>query len=229
MFYDYDQAVKSSVEDPLLVFNLIKEGYYDLVVKAVEAGVNINTTDQAGNDIVTRLLIVKAYDQVLLLMKKRKWNINHQNLDGNTFGHILAKDSSIHALKVIHELSRSTRYLPNVKNNFGETILDIANKYNSNLMAIKIIEDKKFNNIDVISFKNIIDICCNNKLYGKYTKFNNLEIIVDSLEKKDNLLPNVQLLVDEISNNMDIIRKELMNNRYNIVDRIINMSMKVTS
>ena len=80
---------------------------------------------------------------------------NHQNIDGNTFGHILALDDSVAALKVVEQLTKKKNYIPNIKNNKGETVLDRAINSNYVFTAFKILEDKRFNSIDVVSFKKL--------------------------------------------------------------------------
>ena len=59
------------------------------------------------------------------------------------------------------------------------------------------------------------------KYYGKYSKINNLEIIVENLEKKD-LSPSLRHIVDNISDNMDLIKNDIMNNKHTILDTIID-------
>ena len=120
MFYDEKQALRACEEEPSLIFELIKEGYYHLVDELISKNkVDINTVDFAGNDVVARLLKAKQYDLVLKFIRKRSWNLNHQNLDGNTIGHLLVKDTSVSALKILEHLTKSKRYLLNIKNKNG--------------------------------------------------------------------------------------------------------------
>ena len=60
-----------------------------------------------------------------------------------------------------------------------------------------------------------------NKDYGKYSKIDNLEIIVDSLEKKD-LSEAMRDLINCIIENLDRIKNDIMNNRYYTIESIIN-------
>jgi len=173
-------------EDPSLVFSFIKQEKFELVYELIDKNiVNINEVDNLGNDVLTRLLKAREYTYVSLLMKKKNWNVNHQNVDGNTFGHILAMDNNPIAVKVVEELTKKSNYLPNIKNNKDQTAMDIALNNNYLCTAFKILEDKRFNNIDFTSFKNLFVASIGNKDYGKYSKINNLEIIIDSLEKKN--------------------------------------------
>lgn len=216
-----EQLISSCMEEPSLIFNLIKQGYYEEVYDLVSSNkVNINICDSVGNDVVTRLLKVKQYDIVLELMKKRNWDVNHQNIDGNTFGHILAQDNSISALRVVEQLTKKKNYIPNIKNNKGETVLDRAINNNYIYTAIKILEDKRFDNIDLISFKRLWDVCIKNKYYGKYAKLNNLEVIVDSLDKKE-LIPSLRELIEKIINNIEFIKNAIIDGNSKVLDNVI--------
>ena len=66
MFYDVDKAIEACEEDPSLVFELIREGHFELVDKILSKKlVDINTCDEQGNDILSRLLKAGSYDVVL--------------------------------------------------------------------------------------------------------------------------------------------------------------------
>lgn len=226
MFYDEKQVLKACEDDPSLIFDLIKEGCYEIVDGIITKNkVDINLTDTAGNDVIARLFKAKQYDLVLKFMRKRNWNPNHQNLDGNTLGHILVKDSSIHSLKIVEQLTKNKKYLLNIKNKNGETVLDRAIQSNYIYPALKILEAKRFNNIDVLSFKNLYRACIKNTYYGKYSKLNNLEMIVDSLEKKDNLVPSMKKLLTNITDNMDVIKYEIMQDESFVLENMINSSL----
>ncbi len=217
-----EQIYSSCKEDPLAVFTLMKRGEYELVGDLLLNNlISVNLVDGVGNDIVTRLLKARQYDLVLEVMKKRNWDVNHQNDEGNTFGHILAQDDSVMAVKVMEQLTKKTNYYPNIKNNRGETAMDIALSNNYLCTAFKLLEDKRFNNIDVFSFKNLFNVSIKTKEYGRYSKLTNLEIIVDNLEKKE-LDSGMKNLVDNIQNNMDAIKKDIMNNKSSLLESIIN-------
>lgn len=208
--------------DPSLIFSYIKQGNYELAYELVNKNiVNINVIDCLGNDVVTRFLKAKQYDYVIMLMKKKNWNVNNQNDEGNTFGHILATDNNPMAVKVVEELTKKSNYLPNLKNKKHETAMDIALNNNYLCTAFKILEDKRFNDIDFSSFRNLFMASIQNKYYGKYSKINNLEIIVDSLEKKD-LDSTMKNIITTISDNMDKIKNDIMNNRSYTLESIIN-------
>lgn len=226
MFYDEQQAFDACSEDPLLIFTLIKLGHFEVVEALLEKNkVDVNLCDSVGNDVVVRLLKAKQYELVLKLMKKRSWDVNHQNVDGDTFGHILALDNSVSALTLVAQLTKKKNYLPNIRNNKGETIFDRAVNNNYMMTAFKILEDKRFNNISVLSFKRLCHASIKNVYYGKYSKLNNLEVIVGSLEKKE-LVPSMQNLVNKINDNLDEIKSELMGNSYSVLEGIIDSSLE---
>ena len=226
MFYDEQQAFNACSEEPSLIFALIKEGHFSVVEALVEKNkVDVNLYDSLGNDVVTRLLKAKQYELVLKLMKKRSWDMNHQNIDGDTFGHILALDNSVSALMIVSELIKKKNYMPNIRNNKGETIFDRAINNNYIGAAFKILEDKRFNNISVLSFRNLCYASIKNVYYGKYSKLNNLEIIVESLEKKE-LVPSMQILVDKINDNLEEIKNEIMDDGFSVLENIIDTSLE---
>lgn len=216
---DFIDACK---EEPTLVFTLIKQGNYEVVEELINENlINVNIVDSVGNDVVTRLLKAQQYDLVCQLMKKRNWNVNHQNADGNTFAHVLANDDSLFTVKIAEQLIKKKNYIPYIKNKKGETALDRSINNNYICTAFKLLADKKYNNIDAILFRNLFNTCIKNKYYGKYSKINNLEIIVENLEKKD-LSPSLRHIVDNISDNMDLIKNDIMNNKHSILDTIID-------
>lgn len=216
------QLFKACKEDSSFVFTLIKQGEIKVVENLILSNkLNVNVVDSVGNDVVTRLLKAKQYETVLKMMKKRNWDVNHQNVDGDTFAHILAYDDSVAAIKLVEQLTKKKNYLPNIRNNKGQTALDRALSNNYLCTAFKILEDKRFNNIDIFSFKNLFNVTVKNSYYGKYSKINNLEIIVENLEKKklDSLMTE---LIKNISSNMEAIKKEIMNNNSTIIESIIS-------
>ena len=109
-----------------------------------------------------------------------------------------------------------------LKNNEGKTILDIAIEKDNLVTAFKILEDKRFNNIDVMSFLSFYKTFIKSKEYGKYTKLSNLEIMVSNLENKNELLPMMDRLVNMILENFDHIKNELMKNKLTSMDNIIH-------
>ena len=229
MFYSDREMLNACSEDPSLIFTLIKQGEFETIQLLIDENrINVNQCDTVGNDVVTRLLKAKQYDMVLQLMKKKNWNVNNQNVEGDTFGHILAQDNSAFVVKLVEQLTKKTNFIPNIKNDKGETILDKAINNNYLCTAFKVLEDKRFNNIDILSFQKLFNVCIKNTYYGKYSKLNNLEVIVSNLDKKE-LMPVMKDLIDEIKNNMTIIKEEIMNNKSNSLETLITSSLNTVT
>lgn len=223
MLYDEKKITKMVEADSSLIFELIKDGYFELVDKILsKKKVSINTVDVAGNDVLVRLLKVKQYDLVLKYMRRKEWNVNHQNHDGNTFAHILVTVNYVNVIKIIKELKKNKDFSPNIKNDKGQTILDKSINENYIYTTIKILEDNRFNNIDISSFKKLYNTYINSTYYGKYSKLNNLEIIIDNLEKKKGLVPSIQKLIDLINENMELIKNEILDNKTTNLEVMIN-------
>lgn len=211
----------SCKEDPSQIFHYIKNGDFDIVLNLITNNiVSINETDGVGNDVLSRLLKVREYDLVLNLMKKRNWNVNHQNEEGNTFAHILAKDDSIMAVKVMEQLTKKNNFIPNIKNNNDETAMDIALNNKHLCTAFKLLEDKRFNNINIFSFRNLYEASIKNKVYGKYSKLMNFDLIIDSLSKKE-LDSSMNSFINVLYDNIDSIKSEFMNNRFSLIESLI--------
>ena len=223
MFFDEAKAVKACEEDPSLIFELIKEEHFELVDKILsKKKVSVNVVDRAGNDVVTRLLKARQYDLVLKYMKKKEWDVNHQNLDGTTFAHYLVSINYVAVLDIIKQLRKNKNFLPNIKNKKGESILDKSINDNYIYTTLKVLEDDRFNSIDVLSFTRIIDTYIKSSAYGKYSKINNLEVILDSLDQKDGLLPVMEQMIRNIRDNLDIIKIEIMKNRSRHLESVID-------
>jgi len=223
MFYNETKTIELVGDDPSLIFELIKEGHFELVDKLLTKKiVDINICDEAGNNILVRLLKQGAYELVLKHMKNKDWDVNHQNLDGNTFAHYLVSINYVNVIEIIAKLKKNKDFLPNIKNNNGETILDKSINDNYIYTTVKVLEDSRFNNIDVISFKNLYDTYIKSNKYGKYSKLTNLEMIIENLEEKK-LLPRMEKLILFIKSNFDIIKEEVLSNQRSIcMDNIIN-------
>lgn len=229
MFYDETQATNACEEDPSLIFELIKEGHLELIDKLLKKKiVSLNTIDQDGNTVLMRLLKSKKYDLVEKYMNDLESDINHQNKEGNTFAHLLATKDYLNIVNIIKKLKRNKEINPNIRNSEGKTILDIAISTGNLCTTLKLLEDKRFNNIDLVSFNNLYNTFIKSDDFGKYTKLINLETIVNELSKKAKLLPKVKEIVDLVKKNFDIIKNELMNNKLTFMDNIVkNVIMEV--
>ena len=211
----------SCKEEPSKIFHYIKIGEFDIVSNLITNNiVSVNETDGVGNDVLSRLLKVREYEIVLDLMKKRNWNVNHQNDEGNTFAHILASDDSIMAVKVMEQLTKKNNFIPNIKNNNDETAMDIALNNKHLCTAFKLLEDKRFNNINIFSFRNLYEASIKNKVYGKYSKLMNFDLIIDSLSKKE-LDSSMNSFINVLYDNIDSIKSEFMNNRFSLIESLI--------
>lgn len=212
---------------PEYTFELIKEGKLDIVDKLLkEDKIDINLCDNNGNNILVWLLRVKAYDLVLEHMSNPKWDVNNQNKDGNTFAHFLVKINYVDIMDILLKLKKNKKFMPNLKNNLGETILDKSINGNYIYTTVKILEDNRFDNIGIVSFKNLYDTYINSSKYGKYSKLTNLDIIIDSLDNKK-LVPIIKIVIDFIKDNYKIIKEEVIkNNKSRRLDLIINNAIK---
>ena len=230
MFYDETQAINACEEEPSLIFELIKEGHLDIVdILLKKKIVILNTIDEVGDTVLMRLLKNNKYDLVEKYINDIDSDINHQNKDGNTLSHLLATKNYLHTAKIIKKLKRNKEINPNIRNNEGKTILDIAISTGNLCTTLKLLEDKRFNNIDLVSFNNLYNTFIKSDEFGKYTKLTNLETIVNELSKKAKLLPKVKEIVDLVKKNFDIIKNELMNNKLTFMDNIVkNVLMEVT-
>lgn len=222
MFYDELKTINACDEDPSLIFLLLKEDHIELIDKILSRKTfDINVVDEQGNNILTRLLKKGYYDVVLAHMKDKRWDINHQNNDGDTFAHILVSMNYVNVVDIIKVLRKNKNFLPNIKNNEGDTILDKSIKNSYIYTTAKILEDKRFNNIGIISFKKLYDTYIKTNNYGKYTRLNNLDMIIDNLENKE-ISPKVKTIIDSVKENYEKIKEEFINNKTDSIDDIVN-------
>lgn len=221
MFYDEKSAIEACEENPTMIFDLINEGHEELVDEILTKKiVNINETNSNGDDVLMCLLRKGMNELVFKYMKKKEWDVNHQNNDGDTFAHILVTKKYLDVMDIIKQILKNNAFMPNIRNKKGETILDKSINNNYIYTTVKILEDERFNNIDLVSFKNLYENYIRNDSYGKYSKMNNLEIIIDSLSLKE-LLPKLEKLVDFIRENLDEIMKSFEKNQTNVLDDLI--------
>ena len=229
MFYDEEQAVKACEEEPSLIFELMKEGHMQLVDFLLKKKkVSLKTIDQDGNTVLMKLLKMRQYDLVEKYINNLNSDINHQNNEGNTFAHLLATKDYVHTANIIKKLRRNKEFMPNIRNNEGKTILDLAISTGNLCTTLKLLEDKRFNDIDLVSFTNLYNTFVKSEEFGKYTKLMNLETIISELSKKSRLLPRVEEVISLVKKNFDIIKNELMNNKLTFMDNIVkNVTMGV--
>ena len=220
MFYSINQAESLCEEDPSLIFSLIKENDIEVVNKIIsKEGFDFNIEDSDGNNVIMYLLKNRQYDLVLKYISKV--DINHQNNDGDTLAHILVGINYVNVKEIIEYVLNNKDFIPNIKNKLGETILDKSIKNNYLYTSIKILEDERFNSIDVYSFKHLYEAYIKSSNYGKYSKLSNLEIILDNLEDKK-LLPRMQNLLNLIKKNKENIKNDFNVSKTDLLDNIIN-------
>ena len=228
MFYDVIQAIEACDEEPSLIFKAIKLNYRDVYEKVLEKdNFNFNLTDEDGNNVLMYLLKNKDYDLVNKYISNTKININHQNNDGNTLAHLLVTANYIDIKEILEKLLLRIDFLPNIKNELNETILDksINNPYLCTTM--KILSDRRFNNIGLNSFIHLYETYIKSNNYGTYSKLNNFEVIFNSLKEKE-LMPTMSRLVNIIQKEENIIKKDFIKSKTMILDTIINHLIKET-
>ena len=118
-------------------------------------------------------------------------------------------------------LNKKKNYSPNIRNNKGETSFDRALNNNYLCTAMKFLKDKRFTSFDINSFKNLYNVVFKSNEYGKYTKLDTLEVVVDNLEKK-NIDPSLMHILDKIADNMDIIKNDILNDGSSVLGNLIN-------
>lgn len=222
MFYDELKTINACDDDPSLIFELLKEEHYKMIDKILSRkSFDINVVDEQGNNILTRLLRKGQFEIVLKHIKNKNWDINHQNNDGDTFAHILISMNHAKTLDIFKILKKNKNFLPNIRNNDGETILDKSVQSSYTYTTAKILEDDRFDNIGVLSFKNLYDTYIKNNKYGKYTKLNNLEMIIDNLENRE-LSPKVKTIINYLKDNYELIKEEVINNKMEHMNKYVN-------
>ena len=221
MFYSIQQAESACEEEPSLIFSLIKECDKDVVSKIISKdNYDFSIVDSFGNNVIMALLKNKYYDLVLKYIDKV--DINHQNNDGDTIMHLLVVNNYANTKEIMDYILNNKKFIPNIKNNLVETILDKSINSNYLYTTIKILGDQRFNSIDIYSFKNLYETYIKSNNYGKYSKLSNLEIILDNLVDKE-LLPRMNKLISLIYNNLDSIKNDFYISKTEKIDNLINL------
>ena len=225
MFYDETKTLNACDDDPTLVFEAIKEGLKELVDKILSRkNFNYNVTDEKGDDVMMKILKKGWYDVVLNHMNDKRWNVNHQNNNGDTFAHILVSIDYYKVVEIIKTLLKNKEFIPNTRNNEGETILDKSINNCSIYTTFKILNDKRFDSIGVFSFKKLYETYIKSNKFGSYTKLDNLEKIVDNLQGRE-IAPQVKEIIENIKSNFVTIKEEVMSNKTDSMDLIVNTAI----
>lgn len=228
MFYDIDQAINSCDEDPSLVFLAIKNNYRDVYEKVLEKdNFDFNLIDEDGNNVLMRLVKNKDFDLVNKYVLRKDLLINYQNPDGNTLMHLLVTNNFIDIKSIVEKIMSRDDFLPNIKNNNNESILDKAIGSNYINTVVKILSDRRFNNIGLYSFKNLYETYVKSNNYGTYSKLNNYMIIFDNLRRK-RLMPSMMKLMKILKIKEKTIITDLEASRLDNLDTIINYVIKET-
>ncbi len=221
MFYDEKQAIELCEEEPTRIFDLIDEGHIEILERLIERrNIDINQKNKNGDNIIMYLFKKGNYELVLKLMRKRTIDINHQNNEGNTLAHLVVTKKYLDVIDIINALMVNKKFIPNIRNNEGNTILDVSMKSENVYVTMKILEDKRFNNIDLVSFKNLYEKYIKNSEYGVYSKMTNLETIVDNLKGRE-LLPKVKNIIEVIIRNFEEIKKLIKDNNIKAIDNML--------
>ena len=138
--------------------------------------------------------------------------------------HILVTHNYTSTKEIMESILSNEKFIPNIKNNLGETILDKSINNNYLYTTIKILGDERFNSIDIYSFKNLYETYIKSNNYGKYSKLSNLELILDNLADKV-LLPRMKKLVSLINNNLDSIKDDFYVSKTEKMDNLINLAI----
>ncbi len=212
--------------DYILLIRGIKDNYRDSVEKIIrENKINFNYCDSNGNNILMLLLKYRYYDLVLEYMNDDHININHQNNDGDTFAHILVSTNYLEIRDILRNLLNNKNLNLDILNNNNESILDKSINYNYLYTTSKIIIDKRFENIDLFSFKNLFETYIKSNNYGIYSKVSNFKLIYNSLNVK-RLLPGMERLFSLIKKYYKDIMKELLNSNTSKLDYLIDYVIK---
>ena len=222
MFYDIMKAIESCEEEPSLIFEAIKMNYREVYEEVLQKeDFDFNICDIDGNNVLMRLLKNKDYDLVSYYIDNKNIDINHQNNDGDTFAHILLSMKGLQIIDIYKVLKKNKKFTPNIMNNKGETILDESIKNGYTYVTAKVLEDDRFNEIGVHSFKKYYDTYIKARNYGGYSKLNNLELLIDSLECKE-VSPKIKKIINYLKENYDVIKEEVINNKTKNMDKYIN-------
>ncbi len=228
MFYDVLKAIESCDEEPSLIFEAIKMNYREVYEKVIEKeDYDFNLCDKDGNNVLMRLLKNKDYDLVCQYIDRDEIDINHQNNDGDTFAHMLVMINYVDIKEVLEKLLNRKDFIPNIKNNKNETILDKSINNHYIYTTVKILEDKRFNNIGLYSFKHLYETYIKSSNYGTYSKLNNFEIIFNSLKEKE-LMPIMSKLVKIVKKEEKEIKDDFTRSKTECLDTIINHLIKET-
>ena len=215
-----DQAIKAAEEDPSIIFELIKTDNDELLNHMLdESLIDVNLVSSNNDSLAIKLLKSAKYELVLKVIKNKNWNVNYQNDDKETFGHILAKINNIAVVPVFKELKKNKNFDINIRNKDDKTIFDISVESHNSYVSTKIIEDERFNDINIFEFLKFYETYIDTNEYGKYSKINMIESILTMDGRYVNT--RMQELLNHLKDNVKNIKKDIENDDYNLLNSII--------
>ena len=215
-----DQAIKAIEEDPSIIFELIKTDNDELLNHMLdESLIDVNLVSSNNDSLAIKLLKSAKYELVLKVIKNKNWNVNYQNDDKETFGHILAKINNVAVVPVFKELKKNKNFDINIRNKDDKTIFDISVESHNAYVSTKIIEDERFNDINIFEFLKFYETYIDTNEYGKYSKIN----MIDSILTMDGRYVNTRMqeLLNHLKDNVKNIKKDIENDDYNLLNSII--------
>jgi hypothetical protein len=215
-----DQAIKAAEEDPSIIFELIKTDNDELLNHMLdESLIDVNLVSSNNDSLAIKLLKSAKYELVLKVIKNKNWNVNYQNDDKETFGHILAKINNVAVVPVFKELKKNKNFDINIRNKDDKTIFDISVESHNSYVSTKIIEDERFNDINIFEFLKFYETYIDTNEYGKYSKINMIESILTMDGRYVNT--RMQELLNHLKDNVKNIKKDIENDDYNLLNSII--------
>ena len=215
-----DQAIKAAEEDPSIIFELIKTDNDELLNHMLdESLIDVNLVSSNNDSLAIKLLKSAKYELVLKVIKNKNWNVNYQNDDKETFGHILAKINNVAVVPVFKELKKNKNFDINLRNKDDKTIFDISVESHNAYVSTKIIEDERFNDINIFEFLKFYETYIDTNEYGKYSKINMIESILTMDGRYVNT--RMQELLNHLKDNVKNIKKDIENDDYNLLKSII--------
>lgn len=215
-----DQAIKAAEGDPSVIFELIRADNDELLNHMLEEDlIDVNLVTSNKDSLAIKLLKSFKYDLVLKVIKNKNWDINYQNEDKESFGHILAKINNVAVVPLFKELKKNKYFDINLRNKDNKTIFDISVENHNSYISTKIIEDERFNNIDIFEFLKFYETYMNTNEYGKYSKIN----MIDSILTMDGryVSTRMQELLNHLKDNVKNIKKDIEKDDYNLLKSII--------
>ncbi len=215
-----DQAIKVAEEDPSIIFELIKTDNDELLNHMLdESLIDVNLVSSNNDSLAIKLLKSAKYELVLKVIKNKNWNVNYQNDDKETFGHILAKINNVAVVPIFKELKKNKNFDINIRNKDDKTIFDISVESHNAYVSTKIIEDERFNDINIFEFLKFYETYIDTNEYGKYSKINMIESILTMDGRYVNT--RMQELLNHLKDNFKNIKKDIENDDYNLLKSII--------